>query len=92
MATETRTITVCDECCELLEHSTSGEGELVEIRVEACPECSQPGLKLSKDQLELLRRVIQHVRESRVRPFSLADSADYNDLCGMEDKIKAFLA
>lgn len=40
MATETRVITVCDKCCELLEHSTSGEGELVEIRVEPCPACS----------------------------------------------------
>ena len=26
MATETRTITVCDKCCELLEHNTSSEG------------------------------------------------------------------
>lgn len=40
MATETRTITVCDKCCELLEHNTSSEGELIEIRVEPCPDCS----------------------------------------------------
>jgi hypothetical protein len=40
MATETRIITVCDKCCELLEHNTSSDGASVEIRVEPCPGCS----------------------------------------------------
>jgi hypothetical protein len=82
-----QTLTVCDRCSELLNHSVQHSHKTTEIRVEACPECSQPGLKLSADQLDLVLRMIKHVKPKALK-FMVFSLADYNNLVEIENKIK----
>ena len=80
-------ITVCDKCSELLKHRTNKpHGISTEIRVEACPECSQAGLKLSEEQLDLVLRMARHAKPkaSVSMVFSLAD---YDGMIEIEHKI-----
>lgn len=76
-------ITVCDECSELLKHHTNKpHGRSTEIRIEACPECSQAGLKLSEEQLDLVLRSIRSAKSTIPNR-----AGDYSGLIDIEHKI-----
>jgi len=88
LVTEThrQILTVCDKCNELLKHKILYGTKSTEIRVEACPECSAKSdkdsifIKLTKDQCELMLKILKKESQCAIEKETFRDYADFADI------------
>ena len=67
-----QTLTICDKCSELLNHSVYNNALTTEIRVESCPDCMKTAKKIIRDLLDCPDLNLDNLEEETIRQIDKA--------------------